>query len=42
MKHLYRDEQLQTTLKVNGLQQAALYNWDKTANKFWDMLLKVI
>ena len=42
LKLLYRDELLRASLIEKGLQQAAIYNWERTAGLFWDGLLKVI
>ena len=40
LKQLYRDEQLQVSLKAKGVEQAAAYNWEGTASTFWDVLVQ--
>jgi hypothetical protein len=40
LKQLYRDEQLQASLKAKGLEQAAKYNWERTTKAFWDVLVQ--
>jgi len=40
LKQLYRDEQLQASLKAKGLEQAAKYNWERTTNAFWEVLVQ--
>lgn len=40
LKLLYRDERMRASLIEKGFQQAAIHNWEKTAQLFWDALLK--
>ena len=38
MLHLYKDETLRAGLIEAGKQQAALFNWDKTAEQLWQII----
>ena len=40
MMLLFKDEDLRNELIIKGRQQAAMYNWDKTADKVWEIILK--
>jgi glycosyltransferase involved in cell wall biosynthesis len=40
MMQLFKDEYLLNQLIIKGRQQAAMYNWDKTADKVWKIILK--
>ncbi len=40
MMLLFKDEDLRNQLIIKGRQQAAMYNWDKTADKVWEVILK--
>ena len=40
MMLLFKDEDLRNELIIKGRQQAAMYNWDKTADKVWKIILK--
>lgn len=37
---LYKDESLRNTQIEKGMQQAAKFNWDKTADQVWNAILK--
>lgn len=42
MKLIYRDEHFRASLIEKGLRQAAIHNWGKTGELFWDALLKAV
>ncbi len=42
MKLLYRDELLSRLLVEKGLQQSAVFNWERTGELFWDAVLKAV
>lgn len=41
MLSLYKDETVRKNLIEKGKQQAAIFNWDKAANRFWQQILAV-
>ncbi|MFP5041191.1 glycosyltransferase family 4 protein [Parasediminibacterium sp. JCM 36343] len=42
MKLLYKDEQQRSALIAKGLQEVAVFNWEKTADTAWDCLEKAV
>ena len=40
MMLLFKDEELRNQLIIKGRQQAAMYNWNNTADKVWEIILK--
>jgi glycosyltransferase involved in cell wall biosynthesis len=40
MMLLFKDEDLRNQLIIKGRQQAAIYNWDTTGDKVWEIILK--
>ena len=40
MMLLFKDEDLRNQLIIKGRHQAGMYNWDKTADKVWGIILK--
>jgi glycosyltransferase involved in cell wall biosynthesis len=42
MLALYKDESLRNQLIESGLQRAAEFSWDKTADQVWNAILKTV
>lgn len=42
MLALYKDESLRNTQIEKGIQHAAQFNWDKTADQVWNAILKTV
>ena len=40
MMTVYKDEDLRNQLIENGRKRSAKYNWDRSADAFWDIILK--